>query len=562
MKKIILLLFTCNIILFANNTTHLNISNITHSNILSGINNDTEEILRMQAEEKQRILDVKISELVTKINDIDNINKNNVWVVRHENYQQYNVLSKELEVIENELRWLPHNADSGRLQEKMDEYLKQKLTVEKKLESLSEFKDAPYSGLLKAPDVPEVPKITNPIALINGYSYIKQLKQESDDYKKLMTDLEGLIGRLKTKENLLLQLNNLRQDENTVKEYNKNQVSISEFNQAFDITSTAYNVYEKKINESIDKASVAIKAQIKHALSILISIVVIILISFLLKYLFKKFMTNTDNAYIVNKVINIFNVTIIILILLFAYIDNMTYMIAILGVASAGVAIAMKDMFMNVLGWMVITFGGSFRVGDRIKVRKDGLSYVGDIIDISLMRITMYEDVTLTTYLENKRSGRIVFVPNNYIFTTLIANYTHESIKTVWDGLYITITFDSNYKKAMYIIKEITKKYSKGYTDIARKQLNLLRRQYSLKNTTVEPRIFSFIEPHGLTIHVWFMTNSYAALALRSTISGEVIDAINKESDIVIAYPTQTLNLRQAPKVRQPKDPEEGIDVV
>jgi small-conductance mechanosensitive channel len=227
-------------------------------------------------------------------------------------------------------------------------------------------------------------------------------------------------------------------------------------------------------------------------------------------------------------------------------------MVAILGVASAGIAIAMKDMFMNMLGWMVMVFGGSFRVGDRIKVRKDDLSYVGDIIDISLMRITILEDVTLTTYLENRRAGRVVFIPNNYIFTTLIANYTHSTLKTVWDGLYITITFDSNYKKAMYIIKEITKKYSKGYTDIARKQLNYLRREYNLRNTNVEPRIFSFIEPHGLTLHVWYMTNSYAALALRSTLSGEIIDAINKENDIVIAYPTQTLNLRQAPKVQAP----------
>jgi small-conductance mechanosensitive channel len=246
-----------------------------------------------------------------------------------------------------------------------------------------------------------------------------------------------------------------------------------------------------------------------------------------------------------NKIINFINITIILIILLFAYIENVSYFVTVLGFASAGIAIAMKDWFMSILGWLVIVFGGSFHVGDRVKVQKDGLPYVGDIIDISLLRMTIYEDVTLTTYMENRRSGRIVFIPNNYIFTTLISNYTHGTLKTVWDGIDFTITFDSNHKKALYIIKEITKKYSKGYTDIARRGLNQLRNQYSLKNTNVEPRIYTFLEPYGIVISTWYMTNSYAALTLRSTISAEIIDAIKKEADIHVAYPTQTINVKQ-----------------
>lgn len=155
--------------------------------------------------------------------------------------------------------------------------------------------------------------------------------------------------------------------------------------------------------------------------------------------------------------------------------------------------------------------------------------------------MTIYEDITLTTYSTNRRSGRIVFIPNNYIFTELIANYTHSGMKTVWDGIDIMLSFDSNHKKAMYIIKNITRKYSKGYTDIAKKQMNKLRDQYSIKNPNVEPRIYSFFEPYGINISVWYMTNSYAALALRSTISSEIVEALNLEDDIKIAFPTQTL---------------------
>ena len=186
-------------------------------------------------------------------------------------------------------------------------------------------------------------------------------------------------------------------------------------------------------------------------------------------------------------------------------------------------------------------FGGAVHVGDRVKFVRDGVEYVGDIVDISLLRMTMHEDVTLTTYTTNRRTGRMIFIPNNFIFTDMIANYSHAGLKTVWDGIDFVVTFDSDFKKAASIAKEVTKKYSKGYTDITRKQLNKLRSQYHIKNTAVEPRILTFIEPYGMKISAWYLTNSYATLTLRSTISAEIISRIQAEEGISLAFPTQSI---------------------
>jgi small-conductance mechanosensitive channel len=143
--------------------------------------------------------------------------------------------------------------------------------------------------------------------------------------------------------------------------------------------------------------------------------------------------------------------------------------------------------------------------------------------------------------MHNRRAGRIIFVPNNFVFTDMIANYSHAGLKTVWDGIDFMITFDSNASKASSIAKEVTKKYSKGYTEITRKQLNKLRSQYSMKNTNVEPRIYTFIEPYGIKVSAWYHTNAYATLTLRSTISMEIIERLQKEADITLAFPTQSI---------------------
>ena len=225
----------------------------------------------------------------------------------------------------------------------------------------------------------------------------------------------------------------------------------------------------------------------------------------------------------------------------------------ILGFASAGIAIALKDWFMSMMGWFVIIVGGAIHVGDRVKFVRNGMEYVGDVVDISLLRMTIQEDITLTTYMHNRRAGRIIFVPNNYIFTDMVANYSHAGLKTVWDGIDFTITFDSNVSKASIIAKEVTKKYSKGYTDITRKQLNKLRSQYSMKNTNVEPRIYNFIEPYGIKISAWYHTNAYATLTLRSTISMEIIERIQAEEDIVLAFPTQSIYIDKDVRKPQPE---------
>jgi small-conductance mechanosensitive channel len=145
--------------------------------------------------------------------------------------------------------------------------------------------------------------------------------------------------------------------------------------------------------------------------------------------------------------------------------------------------------------------------------------------------------------MKNRRTGRVFFIPNNYIFTDMIANYTFDELRTVWDGIDVYITFESNHKKATELAKSIVSTHSKGYTDLTKKRLQKMRRKYVLRSANPEPRVFSFIEPYGIVISSWYHTNSYATLALRSTISMEILEAFKAADDIHIAYPTQTLRV-------------------
>lgn len=476
---------------------------------------------------------------------------NSIWLKSYNSYMAYQEARKSLREVKSRIDDLENRSQNVERKLELEALQAKQKVLTEQIDLLKAQGASPFVSLLKPDEAGTLPTITNPFEIVTGLSYVKRINSQYRDYILREEELQELIKLLERQVVLYKEITRLDDKADYEVELEATLLQVEKFKLALETLVSTADVYEKRIESTEAKINKEIKDQIYKLLNITMIVGVLFLISFLFKRIIKRYITDNERFYTANKILTFVNVSLIVLILMFSYIDNVGYLATVLGFASAGLAIAMRDWFMSLLGWLVIVVGGSIHVGDRIRVEKDGMIYLGDVLDVSMQRITLLEDITLTTVMHNRRAGRIVFIPNNYIFTSMIANYTHGSLKTVWDGIDITITFDSDHKKAAHIVKEICRKYSKGYTDITRKQINRLRDRYSLKNSNVEPRIFTFIEPNGLKISAWYLTNAYATLTLRSTISGDIVDAFNAEHDITIAYPTQTFYTAPIP----PKSP-------
>ncbi|MBS4068699.1 MAG: mechanosensitive ion channel [Sulfurimonas sp.] len=548
MKKIVFYLFIASSLLFSDNVK-------SDANALK----QELEQNRLAEEDLKR---EKIGNYISEIKDIEQkiAKKDSVWMKSYASYLTSLEVRESLEEIKSRIEFLQKKRDKSFSEtDELSALISREKILTSQIEKLKKKDSSPFSDLLTPPNIDEIPSITNPFDIFAGISLIKTLDKSFNDYLLKKEELKQLVSLLKAQDHIYKEMGIIDEQKVHKGAAELKTKQVERFESALDTMNVTADVYEKRldvVNVNINKD---VEVQIFKLGKIGITILIVFAVFFLLKLIAKKYITDHDRFYMANKVITFINFTLIIFILFFSYIENVSYLVTILGFASAGIAIAMKDWFMSILGWLVIVFGGSVHVGDRIRIDMDGMQYVGDVMDISLLRMTILEDITLTSVMQNRRAGRIIFIPNNYVFTRMIANYTHSSLKTVWDGVNITITFDSNHKKAMHIAKEITKKFSKGYTDITRKQLNKLRSNYSLKNTNVEPRIFSFIEPNGISIDAWYLTNAYGTLTLRSVISTEIIDAFLAEDDITIAYPTQMLHLEKAAKKTPPFQTEEVL---
>ena len=540
-KKIVIL------ILFLVGTTVLNAN---QDSTIDAKIEKTEKIDKKKGSSKKKkkkdenILDienmVEANILLEKINKIEAGFKDNILLKRYSNYLSYSKISADLEQLKDSLK------RKNNLSDELEYQLLNKIRVkENELELISEYKGSPIGSLINPPEIEIVEKITNPFGIINALSSIKKMEDSKQQFTSLESQLEFLSKNLEEELDSYRNLFVLEPKD----EYKEKIVFLDkqkrDFEIVLDIVSTTQEVYGRKIEQVILEIKNQISQQVQKMLLIFAIIVIMLIVSFLVKLTLKRYFSQNENYYMVNKIINFTLAFLVLMLLLFSYIDNVSYLVTILGFASAGIAIALKDWFMSIFGWLVIVTSGFIQVGDRIRVTKGEVETVGDVLDISLFKITIKEDVTLVSYMKNRRAGRIFFVPNNYIFSELISNYSHSELKTVWDGIDITLTFDSNFKKAQKIIRDILKHYSKGYSDITRKQLSKMRNKYQLRATGVEPRVFTLLEPYGMVISGWYLTNSFAALVLRSTICAEILEALMKEDDIHIAYPTQQININK-----------------
>jgi small-conductance mechanosensitive channel len=475
----------------------------------------------------------------------------NIWVKRFASHNEYLMLKQELSRLEQKIKkvWRKKDKNSKKL---LSEHLAHKETLKEQIKLLGEFGDNAYESLIKIDDPEIAPEVGDPFAIFSALSYLEAQKVKQNEYEEKLKTLQETIYTLEElkevsaqKVLMLDQLYGDNMDPKALKVQLRIEKMLKNFTPLSEIYTTSLSIFTKKSAENRLLLNSKIKQQSVKLVNIAIIIALFIAFLFFIKYLLKRYMSDTERFYIINKTLNIASFFVIVIIISFNYINNLTYLLTVLGFVSAGIAFAMKDWFMSILGWFVIVIGGYFHIGDRIRIVRHEREYIGDILEISFTRLTLLEDVTLPTIEHNRRAGRIIFIPNNFIFSELIQNYSFNDLKTVWDGIDIMITFESNHKKAVHIARDIARKYAKGYTDSTRKQLNAMRTKYNLKSTKVEPRIFTFIEQYGMKISTWYLTNSFATLTLRSTISSEIIDAFMAEEDIEIAYPTYTLKTEQ-----------------
>lgn len=272
-------------------------------------------------------------------------------------------------------------------------------------------------------------------------------------------------------------------------------------------------------------------------IQILKTLAIIIIVS-LIYFFIRKILYNTieDNKvyYKIKKTTSYLMVIVAILLVGRVWFQGVRSLATFIGLFSAALAIVMKDVILNIAGWVYIIIKSPFSVGDRIEI--NGIS--GDVIDVQVFSFTLME---IRNWVDADQStGRIVFIPNVMIFNKALLNYS-KGIPYVWNEIPIAVPLESNWKRAKCILKDIGDKYGEVISSEAEESIKEASKKFSLYNAQLEPTVYTKIDPDSSSIilTIRYMCSYRNRRASAEKIYEDILEEFMKHEDVEFAYPTQ-----------------------
>lgn len=202
-----------------------------------------------------------------------------------------------------------------------------------------------------------------------------------------------------------------------------------------------------------------------------------------------------------------------------------------LGLMTAGIAIALKDPVTDLAAWLFIIWRKPFDVGDRVQLGETK----GDVIDVRPFKFTVLE---IGNWVDADQStGRVIHVPNHYIFTNELANYTSD-FKFIWNEVKVLVTFESDWKKAKTILDNVVNEVSAGFIDDAKKQIASASKSYLIEFKYLTPITYTDVRDSGINLTVRYLTDPRRRRGTSQIIWERILDEYAKHDDIDFAYPT------------------------
>jgi small-conductance mechanosensitive channel len=227
------------------------------------------------------------------------------------------------------------------------------------------------------------------------------------------------------------------------------------------------------------------------------------------------------------------NVAIVVALLAIAaiWLSGLGSLGTFLGLLSAGLAIALKDVVADLAAWVFIVVRRPFEMGDRVQIGTNA----GDVVDLGLFQFTLLE---IGNWVEADQStGRVIHVPNALVFTIPLANYTQE-FEYVWHELSVTVTFESDWRRARDTLQRIVTEVAGPHADAAEVQIRRATRKFFIHYTHTDPVVYMELRPNGVMLTLRFLCPARQRRQTAAVLYEAILDAFQQEERIQLAYPT------------------------
>jgi len=226
-----------------------------------------------------------------------------------------------------------------------------------------------------------------------------------------------------------------------------------------------------------------------------------------------------DERYRVRKFVVFSGYLAILLFLSILFEDRLGRLSFALGVAGAGVAVALQDVLSSIAGALSIGFSKLYTVGDRVQIGDTR----GDVIDISLLRTTLMEVGSWVG--RDLYSGRIVRIPNNVVLKGSVFNYS-QGFRFIWDQIKVVFTITSDPALARAMLLRVAKEVIGEYLVEAQNSWNAVSEDYRTENPPLEPVVMLSVNASSLEFILNYVVDYTKRTTMQDRLFTKIVDEV------------------------------------
>lgn len=195
-----------------------------------------------------------------------------------------------------------------------------------------------------------------------------------------------------------------------------------------------------------------------------------------------------------------------------------------LGLFSAGLAIALRELFANMAAWVYLITVKPFVIGDRILIN----GQFGDVIDIRLFQFSLVQVSDMDKGQQS--TGAFIDVPNHFIFSNPVLNET-KIFPYVWQEMKVYLPLEADWKQVKQKLQIVLEEVTGHMEATAQEAMKEAQNNVAIYYRNLTPIVYTDIQEGKIEMSLRYLTSSRQARVTRQDIT-EAILTICKEDGI------------------------------
>jgi small-conductance mechanosensitive channel len=304
----------------------------------------------------------------------------------------------------------------------------------------------------------------------------------------------------------------------------QDQKAVSDLDKRIEDQHELADIYQSWGTLLVSRQRVAVHGMLQSALYILLIVLGVYFVGRMIDRYFVELSADKRRLVTLRAVVWFAVQAVGVLLIAFVVFGMPSQTPTVLGLAGAGLTVALKDFIVGFVGWFVLMGRNGIRVGDWVEINGVG----GEVVEISLLRTTLLETGNWTD--SGHPTGRKVTFVNSFAIEGHYFNFS-TSGQWLWDELTVSVPGGQNPYPVIEAIQKLVVKETEANAHMAEEEWQKGTTRYRVQNFSATPAINLRPTGGGVDVHVRYITRAQQRQATRAHLYESIVKLLHGKEE-------------------------------